>query len=391
MAQTVMDVSLQGQSILFVFHGSELGGAERQGVLLAKCLKEELGADVRIWGLGADKPGRVAQLCEESGIPWQGVPFHWFDRGVERLTELVNLILWLRKEKTDILLPYTWLPNVVCGLVWKFTGAKLCIWNQRDEGCYLNTGFWHKTAVRLTPSFISNSVAGKQILLNLYGISRDAVEVVHNGIMLPEPIDERKTWRKRLGILDDCFVACMVANLHIYKDHATLLKAWRVVLDCSPVGAEPPVLLLAGRFAGTEAILFNLADNLGISESVRFLGMVDDVAGLLHSVDLYVHSSKSEGCPNAVLEAMSAGLPVVATDIPGISDAVGSEGLDFLAPSGDPESLSDHILKFIENELMRQHVGSLLKKRVENLFNPKIMLTSTATLLVNLFRLRKHS
>src|SRR2546426_8921983 len=86
-----------------------------------------------------------------------------------------------------------------------------------------------------------------------------------------------------------------------------------------------------------------LARELNLGRSVRFLGPVDDVPGLLSAVDLAVLSSTSEGCPNAVLECMASGLPVVATDIPGIRKAVGPSGYNYLAPPDDARSFAERI------------------------------------------------
>ena len=73
-----------------------------------------------------------------------------------------------------------------------------------------------------------------------------------------------------------------------------------------------------------------LIQELKIVSSVRLVGEVPDLANLLGALDLGVFSSRFEGCPNGVLECMAAGLPVVATDIPGIIEAVGSDMKSYL-------------------------------------------------------------
>ena len=373
--------ALQGMKILFVFGSFDLGGAERQGVLLADFLKNRCRSDVRIWGLD-QRPGRMADLCDQYGIPWQGIRFHWgLRRGVSHFFEFVAR---MREQRPDILISYTCVPHIVCALVWKLAGALLCVWNQADEGLLLNRGPLHRFAVKRPHCFISNSKGGKDFLVKNYGFGPEAIQMIRNGIPARNPIAGRTAWRKQLGLAPDSFVACMVANLSRHKDHVTLLKAWREVLDRS--GDSRAVLVLAGRFDGTEKVLHHLCEELGIFDQVRFLGKVDDVDGLLDAVDLFAYSSRSEGVPNAVLEAMAAGLPVVATDIPGIREAAGPEGSGFLAPVGDHRAFADRILLFLHDDLLRRTSGAQLKARVESEFSIDRMCEETATLLCSALR-----
>ncbi len=375
--------SLKYKNIIFVFGNLELGGAERQGLLLARWLKEVCGANVQVWGL-REAPGRLSQLCDESGIPWQGItlPWKWGYRNiVQNFCELWRVAVLLRHCKPDLLLPYTFFPNIICGLVWRFTGAKLCVWNQRDEGFFLERAFWRSLAVHLTPYFISNSVQGREALLKAFTICPEKVVVIHNGFSLERAQTGRREWRARLGLSNESFVACMVANIHAHKDHATLLKGWRHFLnDVVPAGTSP-VLLLAGRDDEGGDRLKGLVGSLGLVDNVIFAGGVDDVAGLLAAADLCVHSSKSEGLPNAVLEAMAAGLPIVATDIPGIREAVGPEGYRFLVPHGDARGLADRIGELFREPSLRASLGEIMRQRVHEKFDPSLMQGRTVSFI----------
>lgn len=373
---------LRGVNIIFVFGNLERGGAERQGLYLARYLKERCGAHVQIWGLN-ERPGKLSVLCEQSDIPWRGFSFPLSK--VKALLYLALLARSLKKEKPDILLPYTYFPNVVCGLVWKFTGAKLCVWNQRDEALNLNTTFWQKAAVSSTPRFIANSTNAKDALVRLYQLREDNVQVIHNGISLPPPAASREVWRKRLHLSPETFVACMLANIHQDKDHVTLLKAWRAVLDMTKQEQAAPVLLLAGRCHEYGEKMKSLASELDLGDCIRFIGEVDDVSGLFRAVDLCVHSSKSEGLPNGVLEAMSAGLPIVGTNIPGIREAVGDAGIHFLAPPGNSDMLAAHIFEFFQDPLLRTKIGYALQKRVREEFDLALMCTRTTTFLSRVY------
>jgi glycosyltransferase involved in cell wall biosynthesis len=104
------------------------------------------------------------------------------------------------------------------------------------------------------------------------------------------------------------------------------------------------VLLLVGEGPlqpSTEA----LAEELGLSGAVRFLGVRDDVPELMRAADAYVMSSAWEGMPVVLLEAGAAGLPIVATSVGGIPEVVRDQESGFLVPSGDAARLGEAMLR----------------------------------------------
>jgi glycosyltransferase involved in cell wall biosynthesis len=108
---------------------------------------------------------------------------------------------------------------------------------------------------------------------------------------------------------------------------------------------------------------------------------VKDISGLLCATDLLVHSSLLEGCPDSVLEAMAVGLPVAATDIPGIREAVGPAGYEHLAPVGYPDTLAQRILRFALDAQLRQEVGAANRARIAVFFSPERMCRTAADVL----------
>lgn len=368
---------LENKRVIFVFGSLDLGGAERQGLLLAEGLKSKFGDDVKIWGIPKGS-GRISRLCEEKGIPWRGLDFNWGKTGFTRVISLTKLALTLRRERPDIILSYTTIPNLACGIVWRYSGARLFVWNQRDEGLLLNKKWWHRLAVGRTLHFLCNSGAGRAFLESFYGVESKRISLIHNGIILGMPAASREEWRQRLSLTEETPVACMLSNIHRNKDHETLLRAWAIVHGHWTV--EPkPVLLLAGRIDEDIEPLRKLVCEMG--ESVRFLGSVDDVPGLLTAIDLCVHSCRSEGLPNAVLEAMAAGVPVVATDIPGIREAVGDDSVALLSPPGDADIFSKNIIQMLRNEEIRASAGEKNPRRIANEFSMEKMWAETVAFL----------
>jgi glycosyltransferase involved in cell wall biosynthesis len=372
---------LKDQRVIFVLGNLELGGAERQALILARHLAEVEHAKVEVWGF--NKSGPVADLCELHGIGWKVIPYPFRAYPPSRLASLLTVARELRKARPDVLLPYTLVPNVVCGLLWKWTGARLCVWNQRDEGIVPLTARWERWAVKRTPRFISNSSAGARYLVNDLNVSAEKVRVVQNGIEEGKPQLDRKAWREQLEIDEASFVACMVANLHLNKDHQTLLREWSTVMVAMQKKKRSAVLVLAGRHDGAYESLVALTHEVGIVSSVRFVGPVSDVSGLLSAVDLGVFSSFSEGCPNAVLEYMAAGLAVAATDIEGVREVVGPKGAPFLASAENPGALARIILQLADDPELRCRVGAENQQRIRERFAARRMCEETVSLLVD--------
>jgi glycosyltransferase involved in cell wall biosynthesis len=233
--------------------------------------------------------------------------------------------------------------------------------------------------VRATPAFVSNSQIGAEYLRQTFAVPQEWISIVHNGVELAPPVDTRDAWRKRLGISQQCFVACMIANIHAYKDHITLLRAWKLVLEEMQSHGREAVLLLAGRLYGEADQAKALAFDLNLGSGVRFLGSVRDVSGLLSAVDLGVFSSKTEGCPNGVLECMASGLAVVGTDISGIREAVGPDGTDWLAPPDDPSTLAHLIVVLANNPAKLSALGAANRRRISAEFSADQMVQKMVT------------
>jgi glycosyltransferase involved in cell wall biosynthesis len=206
------------------------------------------------------------------------------------------------------------------------------------------------------------------------------VAIVPNGVALDPPARGPAEWRRALA-LGDAFVAGMVANLHRHKDHATLLRAWRMVTrECRAAG-RAAVLVLAGRADDRAGALQALAAELGIADTVRFAGPVEDVSGLLAALDVGVLSSRAEACPNAVLEYMAAGLPVTGTAIAAMRDCLGPEAP--LAPVDDAGALATCLLRLAGDPALRAAEAARNRARAAACYAPDRMCDALAGVLAS--------
>lgn len=373
--------ALRGKRVIMLHVCLEMGGAERQSLHLARYLQEQCGADVEMWGTRSG--GVVARLCSQFGIAWQVVPFEWPASRIGKIRGLSGFAQRLRRASPDVIMPYTVVPNVACGLVWKWTGAARCIWNQRGVLDHHISLRWQAMAARRASCLIANAAHTAASLVEQFRVNKDYVHVVRNGIDLESldamgaPID----WRKELGISGKSFVACKLARISTAKDHATVLRAWRRVVDELDYTGPAPVLLLAGRLDDAADAAKSLAFDLELGRSVRFLGHVSDVYGLLRAADLAVFASPAEGCPNGLLESMAAGLAVAATDDPGIREAVGPDNEHFLVPQGDADALAELIIGLARHPDERIAAGRANRQRVARHFSYDRMCQATVDLM----------
>ncbi len=189
--------------------------------------------------------------------------------------------------------------------------------------------------------------------LRAAGVSARRITVLHNAI---EPdwmigAENREAARSRLGIGKEERVVATVGRLSSEKAHVDLVRA-AVKLDS--LDRDLPVRIVIVGEGPERSSIERLARELGISERVTLTGFLGDPRPVYAAADVVALSSLSEGSPNALLEAMAAGVPVVATDVGGIPEIVTNEETALLVASRSPEALAGAILRvFADPEASR--------------------------------------
>ena len=153
----------------------------------------------------------------------------------------------------------------------------------------------------------------------------------------------------------------MVARLWRQKDHPTLLRALAQLIDL-----EWELELVGDGPLRQE--MEALAASLGIASRVRFAGFRTDVAACLADAQVFVLASKWEGFPRAILEAMRAGLPVIASEVGGVRESVRDGETGFLVPPGDVNTLCERLRFLLTSPKQRLHMGAAGRAQYENRF-----------------------
>jgi glycosyltransferase involved in cell wall biosynthesis len=156
------------------------------------------------------------------------------------------------------------------------------------------------------------------------------------------------------------------------KGHDVLLRAW------AGVAADPEAqgwTLEVWGEGPERAALERLTRDLRIADRVSFRGTVEGAAHRMHELAMVVLPSRREGLPLTLMEAMAAGLPVVASDLPGCREVLGPDAGVFTRP-GDPDALRAALLALIADEERRSALGSAGRRRAEEAFSLERMVDS---------------
>ncbi|MGQ9513182.1 MAG: glycosyltransferase family 4 protein [Thermodesulfitimonas sp.] len=174
------------------------------------------------------------------------------------------------------------------------------------------------------------------------------------------PPGETAKRRRELGLQPETPVAAVVAELSRVKNHEQVFRAWRLVVRELP----ETVLLVAGE-GERRCALERLVAQLGIAAHVKFLGFYREIPALLSVSDVVVLTSKREGLPRVILEAMAAGKPVVATDVRGNRDLVVNGETGYLVRVGDVAGTAAAVLHLLRNREDAARMGAAGRRRLE--------------------------
>jgi starch synthase (maltosyl-transferring) len=228
---------------------------------------------------------------------------------------------------------------------------------------------WHLILDRLTAPLTAGSVCVSQGVFRfsceVAKINPAQLTIIPNGIDpqqfdLAEPVP-----RASIGIPDEAHLALWIGRLDPQKGLPDLLAAAEKVIVQRPAW----YLALAGDGPQRGWLLQQLAELPQLREKVRVLGRRDDIAGLLKSADVLVNTSLWEGMPNAVLEAMAAGRPIIGTAVQGTEDLVVPGQTGWLVPSRELTALSSALIQAADSPETCRQFGQAGRIRVEQHFS----------------------
>lgn len=212
------------------------------------------------------------------------------------------------------------------------------------------------------------SEESKREYAELVGIDASKIRVIYNGVDVDRfKGNDSLRWprRREMGIGDGEIVVGSVGRFDPVKNMTGLVIAFSKLKEQERIKSK---LLLVGDGPELPGIVA-LVKDLELKPRVVFTGMSADIPKWLSAMDVYVQPSHFEGVPNSVLEAMAAGLPVIATRVGGVPEIVADRETGFLVPSNNQESLTRAIESLVKDLEKGRQMGTCGRRRVTSLFS----------------------
>ncbi|MBN1514546.1 MAG: glycosyltransferase [Phycisphaerae bacterium] len=341
--------------LLYLITDLETGGVPLHLYRLARSMRDG-GHDVSVTCLSP--PGPVSAMLEEAGIPTGACGA----RGAWDLRILPRLRGRIIQTQPDVVHAFLFHANVAARLL-----AGLGTFPRQRLICEIQTveveRTWHLTVERYTHPWcryvVGNSPSVVAHLARRAGVPPHRLVLVQGGIDA-EPIRRaRPIDRASLGLLAGAPVVLWTGRLDPVKRVDDLvLAAAQLVRQAIPLQ-----LLIVGE-GPEQPRLQELVGESGMSDHVHFAGRRSDVPRLLRMADLFVFPSRTEGLPNSLLEAMAAGLPIVATNVPGNCDVLTDGKTGLLVPPCQPYQLAAAMLKLLQNRSLAEELGAAASRAV---------------------------
>lgn len=358
------------------------GGAERQMLILAERLPRDR-FDLRfilIW-----ERGEWAPRAEALGIPIDVLGLRPEDaRGASpaaarAVARAVRHYLALAR---DVDLVDAWLiPGYTfAGFTQPVARVPVVIAGRRSlVDLYRRKSWFRKGLARLAnramDAIVANSQLGASEAIAIEHVPTAKVHVIPNAVipLLPDPL-ERARLRAEWGVGDDEIVVGSVANYKRGKGLEAIVEAASAIRRDAPnvrfvfVGEGP-----------LRARLEEMIATAGLGSFVRLSGHVPDARTMYPAFDVAIHASDSEGLPNVVLEAASAGLPIIATAVGGTSEIL-TDGVDgILLRQATAAAIADAVVRLASDRELRGRLGAAAHERSLD-FSPERLVSATASL-----------
>lgn len=356
-------------NILYIIFGLNPGGTENQLLELVNRIdRERFRCHIACFrGLTKRRVSIASGTVQE--IEFEGFRNFGFVRTVLELNALC------KRERIDIVQSFFETENVLAAMLSMGRGVRHIVSIRSllpdlSPAGKLLQGY----VFRRSDLLLANSDAVKKRIQETSGVGDERIRICRNGIDMTRfpqrngAEDDNRAAKIERSIDPDDFVVGMVANYREVKNHACLLRALKILLDRRK--RFKAVLVGWGPLEGE---IERMCRHLGIRERVLLAGRVDDPVPYLQAFDAGVLTSSFEGFPNAILEYMAAGLPVVSTEVGGSREAVLEGETGYLIASDDHVALAERLSGLLDDAPLRRRMGISGRRRAEEFFGMERM------------------
>jgi glycosyltransferase involved in cell wall biosynthesis len=285
-----------------------------------------------------------------------------------------SVVRWLaqviRQEGVEVVHAHQYTPMFYAVPAALLAGGKKVIYTEHGR-LYPDLPSWKRRLVNPLLSMgidqiVSISEGTKTAMVKIDNFSAKKIEVIHNGVIFAQPCDgyHAESKRRSLGLNSSHRLIGTAARLEEIKNFPMMLRGFRRVLERLP----DTRLLVAGR-GSQETALKKYAQELGLEDKVHFLGLRDDLPEIYPLLEIFLLTSYSEGISVTLLEAMSHGIPTLATRVGGNPEVVLEGETGLLVAEGDDQELARKILELLTAQERARQMGALGRVRASSHFS----------------------
>ena len=337
-------------SVLEFTSSFKVGGSEKQAVLLMRHLDKR---KYRVLAACLSTEGRLLEHVVEDEIPVVEFKLKRF-YDLNAIFQLIKFIKFVKKQRVSIVHTHDFYTNIFGIVGAKLAGVEVVIGSLRDT-TYVRSFMQRlvqKMVFRLATMIVVNSFGVKQVL-RAQGIRINKIKVIKNCVEIDKYVYKDMYRKKDFGYENHQKLVGVVANLRPEKDHQTFLRAASLIKKEMPSAQ----FLIVGNGVLRKQLEY-MSEQMGLKDDVRFLGERHDIPQIMDLLTVFVLCSRgNEGLPNAILEAMAAGKPIVATDIFGNNELVENGVNGILVPANNPEKLAEKILTVLRDDELAYEMG----------------------------------
>jgi len=368
--------------LLFVIDNLRPGGAQKALLALCRALRSTR-ATPTVWRLGGSS--EIEGDFREMGVPVLGGR----PASVRAPLQVLALSRYIRHEPVALVQTFLFHSDVAGraaawwaarrhGRPLPVVVSSIRATNRRNRPWQFALERW---TARWADAFTAVSARTLEFAVEHEGVVRERAVVIPNGIDVDEwsSLPSRAEARSALGLPPDAWIVGTVGRLHVQKGHRYLIEAAAKV-----VALVPDALFVVAGYGPERRALEARARGLGVADRIRFLGYRSDVRRVLAALDAFVLASLWEGMSNAVLEAMAAGLPVVATAVDGNLEQVADGETGLLIPPADAGALAGALLRLHRDRESATEMGRRGRERVARDFTLGRMVDDTLDLYARL-------
>ncbi len=373
---------MQPINVLHVMTKLPLGGVENQLLLVLQHYdKTKISPIV----CSLSDMGEIGKKIQDMGV--EVIPLNKLKHNLS-LSIIYDLYKLIRQRNIHVVRTHQYHANLY-GRIAAYLAGTPCIipsiHNLYTRDRKIHRRIFNNLLAKISHRIIAVSEAVKRDIVRYDKISPDKIQVIYNGIEEKRFLTSGiKCIRKELNIPEKAIIVGTIGRLVAQKGHKYLIEAVSILKEKIP---NLYLMIVGDGVERTE--LLTLVSKKGLQKRTIFTGSRNDIPDLLSAMNIFVFPSLWEGLPNALIEAMASGKPIIASDIPPVREVLHSEKYGKFVPPASSEAIASAIELLINNEKL-QTIGKAAKQRALTRFSIKNTVNSYTNLFEEILRTKEN-